>query len=61
MKVYELIKELKKHNLNNDVFINIISNNINEQDNMQTIEDVSINCDADYNDTIILTHKINNY
>jgi len=59
MKVYELIKELKKHNLNNDVFINIISND--EQDNIQTIEDVSINCDADYNDTFILTHKINNY
>jgi len=59
MKVYELIKELKKHNLNNDVFINIISNA--EQDNIQTIEDVSINCDADYNDTFILTHKINNY
>jgi hypothetical protein len=58
MKVYELIKELKKHNLNNDVFINIISN---EQDNLQTIEDISINCDNDYNDTFIITHKINNY
>lgn len=58
MKVYELIKELKKHNLNNDVFINIISN---EQDNLQTIEDISINCDNDYNDTLIITHKSNNY
>lgn len=58
MKVYELIKELKKHNLNNDVFINIISN---EQDNLQTIEDISINCDNDYNDTFIITHKSNNY
>lgn len=61
MKVYELIKELNKHNLNNDVFINVISNNINEQDSIQTIEDISINYDADYNDTFILTHKINNY
>jgi len=57
MKVYELIKELKKHNLNNDIFINNISDDINEQDNLQTIKDICINCDADYNDTFIITNK----
>tara|TARA_R110002012_G_scaffold45624_1_gene121157 strand:+ start:827 stop:997 length:171 start_codon:yes stop_codon:yes gene_type:complete len=55
MKVKELIKELKKHNQNNEVFINVI--NDNTQDDIHSIECLSINCDADYNDTLILIQK----
>ena len=55
MKVNELITELKKHNQNNEVFINVI--NDNTQDDIHSIECLSINCDADYNDTLRLIQK----
>ena len=55
MNIKELITELKKHNQNNEVFINVI--NDNTQDDIHSIEDISINCDADYNDTFILIQK----
>ena len=56
MKVYELIKELKKYNLNNNVFVNVLDDS-KGQDDIYPIEDININCDADYNDTFILITK----
>tara|TARA_Y100000004_G_C8832474_1_gene376812 strand:- start:206 stop:379 length:174 start_codon:yes stop_codon:yes gene_type:complete len=56
MKVYELIKELKKYNSNNNVFVNVLDDS-KGQDDIYPIEDININCDADYNDTFILITK----
>jgi len=55
MKVYELIEELKKHNSNNEVFVNVIDDST--QDDTHSIECLSMNCDADYNDTLILIRR----
>ena len=56
MKVYELIKELKKHDSSNNVFVNVLDDS-KGQDDIYPIEDINVNCDADYNDTFILIKK----
>jgi len=52
MTIKELINELSKYNPNQKVFINSRDNKTFD------VEDIDVNCDADYNDILLMIKEI---